>query len=206
VVPVGRTKYLEKIPGVSKKLASETIKMVNEYQVAFRKKHKRGIAYCADEFYIKAGHSIPDTYYYDDFPQYENGIGMLRAFINELDALKRTTEIRGKILILTGRLALPYLNLLKTKFEENSSRKKVCVDLRGVDNNFLGTSITVSGLLGAGDFARTIRTLETEHDRIVLPPNCTNESGDFIDGQAIDDKRITISPRSVEELIKCLQS
>lgn len=206
VVPVGRTKYSKKIPEVSKKLANETIEIVNEYQAAFRKKHKRGVAYCADEFYIKAGLSIPDTYYYDDFPQYENGIGMLRAFINELNALKRITKIQGKILILTGRLALPYLNLLKAKLEENNSRKKVCVDLRGVDNHFFGTSITVSGLLSAGDFTRTFRTFETAHDRIVLPPNCTNDSGEFIDGQAINDKRIIISPSSIEELIKCLQS
>ncbi len=206
VVPVGRTKYSKTIPEVSKKLANETIEIVNEYQAAFRKKHKRGVAYCADEFYIKAGLSIPDTYYYDDFPQYENGIGMLRAFINELNALKRMTKIQGKILILTGRLALPYLNLLKAKLEENNSRKKVCVDLRGVDNHFFGTSITVSGLLSAGDFTRTFRTFETAHDRIVLPPNCTNDSGEFIDGQAINDKRIIISPSSIEELIKCLQS
>ena len=206
VVPVGRTKYSKKIPEVSKKLANETIEIVNEYQTAFRKKYKRGVAYCADEFYVKAGLSIPDTYYYDDFPQYENGIGMLRAFINELNALKRITKIRGKILILTGRLALPYLNLLKAKLEENNSRKKVSVDLRGVDNHFFGTSITVSGLLSAGDFIRTFRTFETAHDRIVLPPNCTNDSGEFIDGQAINDKRIIISPSSIEELIKCLQS
>lgn len=206
VVPVGRTKYSKKIPEVSKKLANETIEIVNEYQTAFRKKHKRGVAYCADEFYVKAGLSIPDTYYYDDFPQYENGIGMLRAFINELNALKRITRIRGKILILTGRLALPYVNLLKAKLEENNSRKKVCVDLRGVDNHFFGTSITVSGLLSAGDFTRTFRTFETAHDRIVLPPNCTNDSGEFIDGQAINDKRIIISPSSIEELIQCLQS
>ncbi len=206
VVPVGKTKYLNKVPAVSKKLACKTIEAVNEYQAAFRKKYKRGIVYCADELYIRAGLSIPDTYYYDNFPQYENGIGMLRAFINEIEAQKRTMEIRDKLLILTGRMALPYLSLLKKKFEERKSEKNACIDLVGVDNLFFGDSITVSGLLTASDFVRTVRTIENKYNRIILPPNCTNDAGEFLDGQAINDKRIIVAPRSIRELIKCLQS
>jgi len=205
IVPVGRTRHLNGIPAVSKIGALETIAIVNEFHNQFRRKHRRGIVYCADEFYIKAGFPIPNTEYYDDFPQHENGIGMLRFFINEIEGLRRMKEVRGKLLILTGRLALPFITLLKVKLEGNGSRRNASVDLVGVDNLFFGESVTVSGLIGAGDFIRAINALKTDCDRIILPPNCTNDTGEFIDSQIINDDRTIVSPRSIEKLIECLQ-
>jgi putative radical SAM enzyme (TIGR03279 family) len=223
IVPVGKTKYINSIPLVSKKLARPIIDLADEFHNRFRKRYKRSIVYCADELYIKAGLSLPGMYYYDDFPQYENGIGMVRTFINEIENLNRVKNLPGRILFLTGHLARPFVNMLKNKFETN-------IDIIGIDNHFLGDSVTVSGLIAGEDFMRTINELDKKYDVIVLPPNCVNDSGEFIDGQMIsrdcharhffwrarndkkryfirnsNNNRVLTSPNNLKELIACLQ-
>jgi putative radical SAM enzyme (TIGR03279 family) len=202
VVPVGKTKYLKGIPLVSKALAKETISLVESLHNKFRKKFKKGLVYLADEFYIKTDYPIPDISYYDDFPQYGNGIGMARMFIDEMKTLNKINKMQGKILILTSKLAFPFLNMLKTKLNQSKENK---IDVMKVENRFFGNSVTVSGLIGADDFSRTIFNLKKNYDRIVLPPNCVNDSGKFIDDKLFSDKRVIISPNSIRELLKCLQ-
>lgn len=205
VVPVGKTKHINSIPMVSRKLAQKTISLVEEFHKKFRKKYKTGMVYLADEFYIKAGLPIPETQYYGDFPQYENGIGMARKFINEIKALNNTKKIKGKFLILTGRLALPFLEQLKRRLEKLRCIENGNIDVLAVDNLFFGNSVTVSGLISGADFVRTISKCEKKYDRIILPPTCVNDSGRFIDDKTINDNRIIVSPHNIKELIKCLQ-
>ncbi|MCK4673617.1 DUF512 domain-containing protein, partial [candidate division WOR-3 bacterium] len=205
VVPVGKTKHVNSIPMVSRKLAQKTISLVEEFHKKFRKKYKTGMVYLADEFYIKAGLPIPEAQYYGDFPQYENGIGMARKFINEIKALNNTKKIKGKFLILTGRLALPFLEQLKRRLEKLSCIENGNIDVLAVDNLFFGNSVTVSGLISGADFVRTISKCEKKYDRIILPPTCVNDSGRFIDDKTINDNRIIVSPHNIKELIKCLQ-
>lgn len=205
VVPVGKTKHINSIPMVSRKLAQKTISLVEEFHKKFRKKYKTGMVYLADEFYIKAGLPIPEAQYYGDFPQYENGIGMARKFINEIKALNNTKKIKGKFLILTGRLALPFLEQLKRKLEKLRCIENGNIDVLAVDNLFFGNSVTVSGLISGADFVRTISKCEKKYDRIILPPTCVNDSGRFIDDKTINDNRIIVSPHNIKELIKCLQ-
>ncbi|MDR0459000.1 MAG: DUF512 domain-containing protein, partial [Coriobacteriales bacterium] len=40
----------------------------------------------ADEWFILAGYNLPDDDYYADFPQYENGIGLVTSFIQDWQA------------------------------------------------------------------------------------------------------------------------
>ena len=205
VVPVGKTKNINSIPMVSRKLTQKTISLVEEFHKKFRKKYKTGMVYLADEFYIKAGLPIPEAQYYGDFPQYENGIGMARKFINEIKALNNTKKIKGKFLILTGRLALPFLEQLKRRWEKLRCIENGNIDVLAVDNLFFGNSVTVSGLISGADFVRTISKCEKKYDRIILPPTCVNDSGRFIDDKTINDNRIIVSPHNIKELIKCLQ-
>jgi NifB/MoaA-like Fe-S oxidoreductase len=205
VVPVGKTKYLRGISLVSRKLARNTIGLVETLHKKFRQKYKKGIVYCADEFYIKAGFPIPETSYYDDFPQHENGIGIVRLFIDEIKGLNRIKKMKGEFLILVGISALPFLNMLKMKLTQLGCIDNNNIKIKGVENSFFGNSVTVSGLIGAHDFTRTISGQDKTYDHIILPPNCVNDSAEFIDDKTIDDKRVLISPDSVKELLQCLQ-
>jgi NifB/MoaA-like Fe-S oxidoreductase len=73
---VGISKYREEgaLKKVDKKVALETIKLVEE----FNKKAKKQIAMASDEFFLLAGVEIPDKKYYGDFLQIEVGVSAIR--------------------------------------------------------------------------------------------------------------------------------
>lgn len=200
IVPVGKTKYVKGIQLVTKALARSIINTGEHFYNYFRNKYSRGLVYLADELYIKAHHPIPSREYYDDFAQYENGIGMVRTLLDEIDELCRVKKSRGRFLILTGISAYPYLKILSERLAPN-----INTDIRVVSSDFFGPSVTVSGLLGAGDINRAIVQSDNHYDHIVLPPNCINDARQFLDNQEVADKRVIIAPYTIKELVKCLQ-
>jgi putative radical SAM enzyme (TIGR03279 family) len=200
IVPVGKTKYAMKLPSVSRKLAQSIVRTGMRFHNLFRKKHKRGLVYLADEFFIKTGYKIPEKRYYDDFPQYENGIGMVRSLLDEINAITRVKRTKGRHLILTGKLAYPYLKFLKVKIAPNMH-----VDIKSVPNVFFGKTVTVSGLLSAQDLNRTITRVDKHYDTIIVPPNCVNDSHQFLDDRKAESKSVLISPKTIQELLRCLQ-
>ena len=204
IVPVGMTRYLKNITTLSTHRAKEIIDQVMNLHKIFNNKYHRGLVYLADEFFINTQINIPQQDYYDDFPQYENGIGMARSFLTEIERIDTTRKIHGRYLFLTGTLALPIIKQLKAKLQELGCIKdNIIID--PVTNNFFGDSVTVSGLLGASDFTATLEKTSTPYDKIFLPPNCTNNSQQFIDNMLIDDKRVIIAPNNLKDLIRCLQ-
>ncbi len=200
IVPVGRTKYTKGIHPVTKSMANSIIKEVHEFHRLFRMKYEKGLVYLADEFYIKTGNKIPGREYYDDMPQYENGIGMVRSLLNDIQQTRKIKPAKGKHLILTGVAAYPYLTILKERLESS-----IQVEVEDVKNEFFGPTVTVSGLLGGQDIKRKIKNLTRKYDRIILPPNCVNDSKRFLDDELLDDPRVMIAPASIKELNKCLQ-
>ena len=89
------------------------------FHVNFRKRYGRGIVYLADEFFIKTDNTIPPKKYYDDFPQYENGIGMVRSLLDEIKMIGRVKKTKGRYLILTGQSAYSFLQILKVRLKPN---------------------------------------------------------------------------------------
>ncbi|UCF69821.1 MAG: DUF512 domain-containing protein [candidate division WOR-3 bacterium] len=200
VVPVGETKYVDGIRSVTKALSHKIIESVNALHLRYRKDRAHGLVYLADEFFVKAGHPIPDRSYYDDFPQYENGIGMVRCLLDEIAQVKKIKKTRRNYLILTGRSAYPFLKILQSRLAPY-----VHVDLMAVANRFFGSSVTVSGLICASDINRSIKRHGNGYDRIILPPNCTNDASRFLDDKKISEERAIIAPATIKELLKCLQ-
>ena len=58
-------------------------------------------AFLGDEIYIKAGMEIPSRRHYGNYPQIEDGVGMIRSFLNSFENLlkeihRRDAETREK--------------------------------------------------------------------------------------------------------------
>ena len=118
VVPAVYTRYREVPPSPygGPEWAYETLSILENYA---RKAHeKRGVywVYGADEFYFLSGREFPKYEFYDDFPQFENGIGMTADFRETLKMiraeLKPCTNVddhagNGRILAVTGVMAYP---------------------------------------------------------------------------------------------------
>ncbi|MDE6797782.1 MAG: DUF512 domain-containing protein, partial [Ruminococcus sp.] len=88
VVPVGLTKYrdgLFPLTCFTPERASGTIDIIAEFQEIFLEKYGTRTVFPSDEFFLISGRELPPVEYYEDFPQYENGVGMFRSLIDEFE-------------------------------------------------------------------------------------------------------------------------
>ena len=92
VVPIGLTRFRDNLPQIrpyDKKSALSVISQVEEWQRNFKKRTGSRIVFLADEWYLMTGTRLPEYEHYEDFPQLENGVGMVPLLIQEFsDALQ----------------------------------------------------------------------------------------------------------------------
>jgi putative radical SAM enzyme (TIGR03279 family) len=186
LVPVGLTKFRSKLPRirpVGKVYSRKIIEMVDEWQRDFRKKLGSGFVYAADEFYAKARLGIPAKRYYDEFYQIENGVGMLRQLLDDFGSkrklLRKRLRKNLRITLVTGVSASHVIGELVQKYLTTIPGLKV--QLVCVKNDFFGHSVTVTGLLTGGEIIAALRGRGNLGDLILLPPNCINQDGLFLD-------------------------
>ena len=185
IVPVGLTRFRKGLPGlkpVDREYSKRLIESVERWQTYFSKKYKSNFLYAADEFYLLGGLDIPPKKYYDEFYQIENGVGMVREFLDNFQRKQRTLpqslKSKTRLTLVTGTLANKFLK--SHILSRLKQIKNLRINLIPVKNNFLGESVTVSGLLTGRDILQTLK--KSEHGELVmLPPNCLNSDGVFLD-------------------------
>ncbi len=186
LVPVGLTKYREHLPD----LESVTADLAQQYVDVALRWGERSLAslgerfvYAADEMFLLTGNDPPAAGYYHDFPQIENGIGMVRTLLDNWQthaADLATIQPTRRVALVTGRLATRFIGPL---LDEARQQHGLPVDLITVDNDFFGHGITVSGLLTGEDIARSLQG--GSWDLAVVPPNCINGDGVTLDDMTI---------------------
>jgi len=137
VVPVGLTKYREGLPQLRPFSREDAAKVIAQVE-----KH-HPFAYCADEWYLKAGQPIPSYEHYNDFPQLENGVGMCALFEREFQPVAHTDRLPFGV--VTGEAAQALMAKLLPKAK-----------IYPIRNDFFGKEITVSGLLTGRDIVAQI--------------------------------------------------
>lgn len=185
VVPVGITKYRQRLTFIqpfNKRLALETIRRIEETRLT------EPIVYAADEFYVLAGKPIPETDYYREFPQIENGIGMLRLLLNGFQSKKRSflKELRKRerdYVFVTSKSAHSTVQEIATYLDRKLEAQSVRV--QAVKNRFFGARISVAGLLTFKDIKAQIKPKENEI--VVLPGSIFNFEGKTLDGAGYED-------------------
>ena len=169
VVPAGITKYREglyPIETFSKEEAGEVIDIIEGYQKQFYKEYGIQFVHASDEWYINAEREFPEEDRYDGYVQLENGVGMMRIFIDEFkDALEQLTnskeypKLREKlqrvVTIAVGKLTYPIMK----KFTEQIEIlfPGLTINIFYIRNDFFGETITVSGLITGQDLVKQIK-------------------------------------------------
>lgn len=158
VVPVGLTKHREglyPLRAFTKEEAAEVIATVDRFGDAFLEKYGERICYSADELYLKAGLSIPDDSFYGDYPQFDNGVGLLRSFICDVDyclETERISEMPKPFSVATGYAAYPTLNESADRIcSKYFKGERSFLNLYKIKNEFFGDSVNVAGLVTGGD-------------------------------------------------------
>jgi len=195
IVPLGLSDH-----GIARKILTpvtpafsrETAGQVSPWQSRFRKEIERTFAYLADEFYILGGLPIPPASYYDGFAQVEDGVGMVRSFLDELDEAIASAEggrpdLRGTL--VTGRLFAPFLDKAAARIREKLSMRLQVV---AADNRFMGRGVTVAGLLAGQDITAALNGCDVG-DFAVIP----NEATSQIDGTLLDNLTVRAISRNL---------
>ena len=188
IVPVGltsRRQGLEELRGLTPGESRQIIDQVVAWQTRFRDEIGSRFVYASDEMYLLGGVEFPSESEYDGFPLMENGVGMCRDFLDEfsfqLDDLERTTYDPIRVTFVTGELAAPIL--ADRVAPALHAIEGVSIEVAIAENKIFGPAVTVSGLLGY----KCIRSAMAERDvgdLLLLPPDCVNYQGDFLDNVA----------------------
>ena len=180
IVPVGISKFrhnLYPLEAFEKDDAKEVINMVHKLQDYYKEKYGSYILYCADEFYITAEEEIPSIHRYEDFPQIENGVGMLALMKEEFDEyFKQLPDIipdKINISIATGIASYSFINGLVSRLMNKYSN--LTVKIYPIKNDFFGDKITVSGLMTGQDLINQLKDKELG-SRLLLPENAFRDN------------------------------
>lgn len=191
VVPVGLTRYRERLPKLrsfTPRESVEVLAMISDCQKTFVSVHGTRFVFPADEFFINAGRDFPPLSYYEHMPQFENGVGMARQFIVDFNRKKRylpnAIQRPAKMALVTGQSASVLLEqCILPRLNEITN---LTVEAVVVSNLFWGVdTVTVSGLLTGQDILAALK--EVDADMIVLPPNCLNGDDLFLDDVSLSE-------------------
>ena len=161
VVPVGISDHREglfELTPFDRESASGVLEQVEAWQKKLLKKNGTRFIYAADEFYLKAERSIPDYEEYEDFPQIENGVGLISSMRCEFEEAMEDAEkdgIRRKCSIATGAAAFEFIRglaaAMKSKFEN------IDINVYRIENTVFGRNITVAGLICGNDIINQLK-------------------------------------------------
>ncbi len=195
IVPAGLTKFRDKLyplTDFTPAEAAEVIDTVDAIGNKMKDLYGTRVFYAADELYLKSGRPIPDAEYYEDYSQLENGVGMLRSFMDEYElAYEDISDMRDslseerRISVATAAAAYPMIrgicdNLMKVI-------NNLVISVYEIKNNFYGESITVSGLLTGKDIYEQLRDRELGTE-LLIPENCLRDGEDvFLCGMTLSE-------------------
>ncbi len=193
VVPVGITKYrdnLYKLNSYTKETASLLIEQIESWQNKFMEISGSRTVYASDEFYITAQKEFPPYESYEDFPQLENGVGMVSVFKYDFSVAfeQSTKSCRKKCTLVTGVIFEDVLKSLIKPFEEY-------VKVVAVKNKFFGETITVAGLITGRDLINQLKGIDLG-EFIVIPETMLRADTDvFLDDVTVKDVEKELNTR-----------
>jgi putative radical SAM enzyme (TIGR03279 family) len=190
VVPVGLTRHHKYgLQANTHDQALAVLGACERWERQFRAELGVGFVYPTDEWYLITGRDLPPLEAYDDLALHENGLGMVRGFLDEWAAV-RAAELAAlqpavrRITLVTGMLFAPVLARAATELAAATGLE---IDVRGIENRGLGEQITVAGLLFGADVIAQLQPLRDSGalgDVVILP----RIMFDHPDGICLDDK------------------
>ncbi|MDO4458612.1 MAG: DUF512 domain-containing protein [Clostridia bacterium] len=205
-VPVGLTRYrdgLFPLRPYTVEEANAVIDMLEAYGDKFREERGTRTVYPSDEFYIIAERELPELDFYEDFPQIENGVGMIRNLQDEFEWATEDMEemnpeafaVKRRAMMVTGEAVAPYIMGLRDSLKEKAPNLEV--EIRAIKNNFFGGEINVTGLITGTDIIDQLKDL-SDFDELLIPSEMIRANEDvFLDDISIPQlsEKLNVSVR-----------
>ena len=214
VVPAGITKFREGLYPLelfTKEEAGEIIDLIESYQQRFYEEFGLHFIHASDEWYITAERDFPEEERYDGYIQLENGVGMMRLFIDEFgEALEQLVKskkykelkesLHRTVTIATGKLTYSTIQSFAEQVEKFFPG--LTIHVISIRNDFFGETITVSGLITGQDLVKQVKEQQKAGmelgDTLNIPSNMLR-SGEqvFLDDMTVDEAEKALNMRVV---------
>lgn len=223
IVPVALTRYNtdQRLTRVTAEFCQRTIREVEMLQREFRRKLGVTFAFLGDEIYIKAGAPIPSRRHYGNYPQIEDGVGMVRSFLDKFERLftpgRFRTSRRGRSPRVQSMAAVPgtcALNFSEVEFKPGSRGTILTgemfapilaesigrynrqfggnMSVLGVPNEYFGGDVSVAGLISGRDFLAVREKIVG--DFVIIPKHAIkSDEPVLIDGMTFEDLKHSFS-------------
>jgi len=189
IVPIGLTAHRQKLPQLTAVAADYAREFISKWQLqaeTLRRKLRQPFLFLADEFYLKGGCQFPAIREYGDFPQIENGVGMVPLFLKEARQLLRRARPLGqfRVTVVTGCSSYGFVKDFLEKLSVATGVE--CVPV-AVENKLFGESVTVSGLVGGNDIVAALAGRELGAALLVPDVMLKEGEGLFLDDVSLEE-------------------
>lgn len=188
IVPLGMTGHREgltKLTPMDRDSARGVLRIAEKWQQKMLAEQGTRFVFCSDELYIRAEMELPPYEAYEEFAQMEDGVGMVRNFLWEVQDALENFEGKaklGEVSVATGADAAQFL---RRAAEMCQAKLGVKIHVYPILNDFFGHSITVTGLLTGGDIIRQLEGRELG-ERLVLSATMLRDREDvFLDDMSL---------------------
>jgi len=235
-VPAGLTKYRDKlhpIKAYDKASSADIVTAIEKFGNDFYAKTGDRLVYPADEFFLKAELPIPDDYYYGDFSQLENGVGMWALLKNEflenaekacchcgfnpqsrINGVPRQARNDSPISSIKHKsvaTSVSAYELIKSLVDYAGEKwHNVKCDVYKIKNDFFGEQINVAGLITGQDLAAQLAGKPLGGE-LLIPATMLRSEGDvFLDDITVEELskklgvKITPVPPTGKELFNAI--
>lgn len=162
VVPVGLTKHHKYGLSISTRShANDVLDTCERFQKKYRAELGVGFVYPTDEWYLVTDRPMPALGTYDDLALHENGLGMVRHFLDEWETVRRdelsafAPRVR-RLTLVTATLFAPVLTQCAATLSQSTG---LTIDVKAITNTRLGEGITVAGLMMGEDVIDQLKPL-----------------------------------------------
>ena len=208
VVPVGISKYrdgLYPLESFEKEDCKKVINQLKLYQDRYLKEIGTRLVYLADEFYIKGQVPIPSYEHYEDFPQIENGVGLVAVLNREIEIEMEYKDEFKDLRPCKKAIATSYIayDIIKGYVEElKKINPHLDCSVYKIRNDFFGDKITVTGLICGGDIIEQLKDKELGEYLLLSDSMFKDDRDVFLDDVTLEQVEESLGVK----IIKCGRS
>lgn len=196
LVPMGYTRFSRRFSSSyseSVEDSREVVALLEPYQRRARERWGMTRFQLSDEFYLNARLPVPPAETYDGFPQFYDGIGMLRSFLDDANQLcsedasllgSLHAELRRSeldVLLVCGEAAQGALQSFCEGWRAASGDERARVAPFAVRNDYYGGDVNVTGLIVSCDLLAQLPD-DLHGKMVVLPEVMFNFDAVTLDG------------------------
>ena len=200
IVPLGYTKHQTSFVEsfTNSEAAQEVIEAIRPFQEQALKERGHAWVHVSDEFYANAYPSsllneLPPASYYGDFDMFDDGVGMVRSFVDDFYSCVQAQNHTAEALRNAGAKALFVCGCAQKSFLDPLLQESSCKDYivpLYVSNQYFGGNVNVTGLLCARDIVLAINRFSSRSSEAhfaVIPSVVFNSDGLTLDGYTLED-------------------